>query len=393
MRVALAALMFLVLAASGCTDAEGPGPGTTETEGPGVEGPASDEPTPFRFVTGPREVLQESITVTVGPEDACAPAACPLTSATGAEPAFIKTIDISASLPVGMHAYLEVQATYDRDPSDAVDAIGNWNLQWGSRDLWVSGSEQDDKAGNATLSGFVTNHGPDPAELILVVLEPDGGIQEVEVTVHVRATPLDDAVHRTHVVGVPLAGGAVPITVELTGDGILDVRGPDDAPILIEQIQNGSVVTLPDDSPPGEYRLVTFGTDSITRFLVPAANRTGDLMRLLDTTLEDGPAHPIPNNGVLAWDVVTQRPPYMFQVRFNGFDGRSMFIQAHLTVTAPGGEVLIDDDIRCQVCLYSVMSWGSLSTEAMVAGTYHVSLEVEEALGWTVNESVGLYGQ
>lgn len=392
MRAALVSLLFLVLALSGCSDGGGKVGG-----GSGV-----DDPDPvvdggvvaLRFAAEDRAVITDSFTVTVGPEDACAPAGCPLHVAAGGEqPDFIKTIDISDAFPQGMHAFVEVRAVYEPHESDAVDALGNWNLQWSGRGLWVSGADGDNAAGNASASAFVTNHGPEPAELVLVILEPDGGAEETEVTIHVRVTPLDDAVHRTHVVGVPLGGGAVPVTTELVGEGVLQVRGPDDGVVLTEPVENGTTVTLPADSPPGEHRFVVFDADATTRFLVPEANLTAPLVRLLDTTPEDGEERALPASGPLAWEVDLQRTPYLFRIRFDGSDGRSSQLDVRVTVTNPNGTAVIDSTLSCDVCLYSLMSTGTLAHDALVAGTYTVTIEVETAVGWRVSESVGLYGR
>lgn len=393
MRVVVAAFLFVVLSLSGCSEGGDQGEDATDGAGPGGADPAPDEATALRFSAEDRPVATSTQTLRVGPEDACVPASCALYSAAGGEESFIKTIDISDTLPQGMHAFVELRATYEPDPSDALDALGNWNLQWSGRDLWVSGADGDDVAGNATLSGYVTSHGPDPAEAILIILEPDGGAEEVEVTVHVRVTPLDDAVHRTHVFGVSLGGGAVPLTVELDGGGEVDVRGPDDALLLSGPVENGTTLTLPADSPPGEYRLVLFDADAPGRFLVPAANLTAPLARLLDTTPEDGEARALPPNGELSWEVDLPRAPYLFQVRFDGLDGRSTQLQASVTVTNPNGTAVLDSSFSCDVCLYSLMTTSTLADEGLIAGTYTVTVNVETAVGWKVMESVSLYGR
>lgn len=406
----LAALLLVAVPLGGCVGAPaggggaGPSDGQTGPAGTGPSGAGADDdaagPVPLRFVEEDRPPAARTFTVTVQPEEALLPVGGPLHVATGGEHPFAKVIDVTEMVPVGTHAYVDAVATWE--PSKPVALAGPISLQWFSFDLWISDQERNATRGEATLRSYVTNHGPDPASMVLVVLEPERLHEPVEVTVDVNVTYLDDAIGGSHVVAADLAGGAVPVTVEIgqgdTGTGAtLHVRGPDDAPVLTAQVDHNQTVTLPAESPPGEYLFTLWANDAPGRLLVPEANLTSDgpRMRTVDTSPEFGEMRPAPAGEVVSWTAQLDAPPYWLGVMFDGLDGRSLLLlEAQVTVTAPDGTAVVDASLTCIVCWYSVLSVGSgLADEAFVPGEYTFTVSAQAAQGFRMAEMVSLYGR
>lgn len=384
------ACSLLAVVLAGCS-----GSGTDDPGGPGAQGtqppdgPAGAE-APLRFAPENRTAVQENYTVTIGPQDACIPAGCALLTATGGDPAFIKPIDISDVLPDGMHAQVDAQASWDRTAPAAL--FGRMNLQWFTFDSTVSHVDASASDGQAQWSGVVTQHGPEPAQLILVVIEPEA-FEAVEVNVQVTVTPFDDGVHATHVVAAELAGGAVDFSVESEGGNTtVHVRGPDESPVLTASVADGNL-SLPAGSPAGTYRFVTFGHDGPAKIRLPEGNLSTAGMATVDTSPVFGEARELPAEGTVTWEVDLQRPPYQVAVWLDALHGPAEIRNGRVDVTAPDGSQVLDASFTCSGCLYSFMSIPSdLAMVAFTPGTYTFTVQAEAEAGWQIYEGIRLYG-
>lgn len=403
MRGVMVAGLLLCTVLAGCSDG-GAGPGARPGLGDTGDSGGAPDFQALRFVDENRSAVDEELTVDVAPQDACLPAGCAAYSATGGDdPAFIKFIDITPYLPVGMHAFVDADATWDK--TNPVTLNARMNLQWWSyATTWTSGVSSDVDNGEAHWAGHVSNFGPDPAQLILVVLEPEGLHETVEVTVRLRVTPLDEALAPTHVAAVDLGGGAVPIRVDAkdprgdmdgqAGGAVqVQVRGPDDALVLAQEVSAGDNVTLPPSSPAGEYLLTAFESATPVGFSVPAANLTTPRMRLVDIGAAPGGPQDLPNAEEIQWTVDYPTTPYWVAMYFDALDGRSTTARGvQVTVTAPDGTDVLSGTFTCQGCVYSIYTFGgSLADPAYTAGTYTFTVSSEAAQGWQVYEVASLY--
>lgn len=271
--------------------------------------------------------------------------------------------------------------------------MGNMNLQWYSMDLWVTDPTGIAEPGEAYLSAYVTNHGPDPASMILVALDPEGVHEPVEVNIHMRVAFLDDAVQARHAVAVGLQGDAVPVTV-LLGEGdsqaLMHVRGLEDEPLLNVSVEHNETVRVPTHGARGEYTFLFFESAQPVRLLAPEGNLTAPILLPVDTTLRVGDWRDVPPQGEVTWSLEVDRPPFRIGIAFDSLDGQSHHLDADFSVTAPDGTMVIEGIMDCSVC-FNYYSRGVESTELM-AGEYTFTVYVDSAQGWRIAEFVGPYG-
>jgi hypothetical protein len=395
-RLMSRALAFLLVVTvglfAGCVGEQtGPDGGPDDRD----DGPAGRpfELVPLSFPDAQTGVREEIFQVTVDPQDACIPAGCIVWTVSGSNdpPPVAKVIDISALLPVGTHAFVEARATWDR--SLPVSFLGNMNLQWFTFDVVITGQSADNMEGESTLSGFVTNHGPAPAQLILVVLEPEGIHEPVEVEVEVRVSYLHDAVHEGHVVAVPLKAGRVPMAVHLEApdtSATFHVRDPTGEPVLVKNVAHNETVFV-DVRAAGEHRVFLFGNDRPARLFAGPENVTAARMTPVDTTGEATIRSESPEPGEHTWTVSLDAPPYWIGVVLDALDGRSQHFSGSITLTAPDGTVLVEAGMDCTVCYSYNRLHGGWGLAAYTAGEYTFTVAVDSAVGWRIGDVVGVY--
>lgn len=400
------ALVLVPLA--GCIGGSGSNSTTAPTADPGTDGPdpaggGADAPAALRFAEASRPAVHANYTVTIEPQDACVPAGCARHAVTGGDwqdgwesYSFIEPVDVSELLEPGMHARVEATATWE--PTKPATVISDINLQWLSGlDVWVSGQRSESARGEARLDAYVTRPGEAPARMILVALEPERLHEPVEVEISVTVEPLDAAVHATHAVAAELGPGPVPVTVDLgpaDDEATLVVRDARGAPVLRTNVTDDGTVRLPATSAGGEHLLVLLGNEDPARLAVPEANRTSPRLKAVDTTIDVGEMRDVPPQGQVTWTVEMDRPPFWIGVMLDGLDGRSTWIDANVTVTAPDGTAVVDGGLVCQLCWYSALTVGSdLADPALLAGSYEVTVDVDASEGYRVAAMVATYGR
>ncbi len=389
----MVAATIAALLLAGCTE----GPVIAEADDMDT-GEAEAQPVAVPLALDEAAIVEHSETITVQPQDACVPTGCGEYVVTqDDEPAFIKIIDFTQHLPPGTQGRVTITATYQADATDTLDVLGNWRLEWWSRDLRATHTLQDNAQGAASIEGIVANHGPDPAEAILIILEPDGGAQPTEVDVQITVEPIVDAFHATHFVAVNLKPTASGIHVE-TSDGTTAywvVRGPDREPIHAGAIPSGSFIQFPENAAGGEYFIAHLGDHGAAgRILVLEEELASPLLRGVDTTTEFGRWHDADAGapGPTTWTVEHAEAPALVSLWFIGDDGRSTTFQASYEVTGPEGDVLLQGSMSCDVCFLSVSRTQTDWAEpGLVAGTYTYTVNVDRAQGWVFADGASLY--
>lgn len=345
---------------------------------------------PLSFDTEPG-VRTDNVTVTVEPQDACLPVACNSHMATG-NAEFIKFIDISHLLPAGTHARVEAEATWDDGVPGPV--FQEMNLQWWFQDMWVNGTETVQEPGRAWIGGHVSSHGPEPAQLILVVIEPEN-TQPIEVDVSLTVEPLVDRVAPGNPVAVELDG---PTKIEATTDGslqngVLQVHGPDDALVTTAPFDGGNATArLPAGSPAGEYVLHVRGAGDPVSFHVPDANLSEPGMRLLDVSPDLGEERTPPDGRQeMTWTRELDRAPYWVSLWVEQLDRWAVTVNMNVTITGPQGTV-VDGAITCLPCGYSIFVFGTApGSPELTAGTYTFTVTADVNAEYTVREGIGTY--
>ncbi len=383
-------LIAVVVVLAGCVEAPDDGSENTTSGTGGEIDETADLLASLRFTPEDRATVHENITVVVEPDESCVPVGCALWVASG-EPTILKEIDITHLVPPGTHAFVEATATWERSMPGTV--MGSMNLQWLSMDLRITETTELAEPGEAQLSSYVTNHGPDPASMILVALDPERLHEPVEVNVHVRVDYLDGAVKARHPVGIGLQGDTVPVTV-LLGDGDdevqVNVRGLEGEQVLDTRVEHNETIRVPTNGERGEYTFLFFENEEPVRLLAPEVNLTSPDLVPVDITLRFGDWEDLPPQGEVTWSVDLERPPYRIGIGFDSLDGQSHHVDADYSVTAPDGSMVIEGLMDCTVC-FNYYTRGVENT-GLMAGEYTFTVDVDSAQGWQIAEFVGPYG-